>query len=91
MIKIFILGFILGAIGAYLFEEWRHERLKKNNRATWLKDGQDFGKDNSLRNRYRCSRCGYPLFVERDEQVSMVPFCPGCGKDMRGKKDGQNH
>lgn len=86
MIKIFILGFILGAIGAYLFEEWRYERLKKLSRATWVEDGKD---DKNCKHKYRCSQCGYLLFVERYEQVAMVPHCPGCGADMRGKKDGR--
>ena len=52
--------------------------VRENVRGEWIKQYFDFRDNCQI---YSCSKCGY--------QDIDTNFCPNCGADMRGEKDGE--
>lgn len=53
----------------------------------WLGSGDGFDPEgNMVFDMWECSECIY--YIDTDEPDTLPNFCPNCGADMRGEKDG---
>lgn len=66
--------------------EWLRELQERRKqpeiiRGEWIHGEDEYGMDG-----YHCDKCGF--FVPWDNYIEDYNFCPNCGADMRGEKDG---